>query len=279
MVDHEKTNARASRELAYSYYTLGEILMADGNNPGALENFRKALTMMKPMANQDPENVMLSSDVAFNTVNVGRGLVAMGRVEQGLPLLREGIRLYDQLAKMDHPDAPIGQSFGYVWQAEALARSGNLREATESDRKAVSVLEAAAQRDSPPDQPMLCSLAASYLKLGTILRSVGNRQEAEVAFRKTLELMEPLKKEALKKEGPANPRVSYILADTYFGLGQLSEQAAMHAQSNHAEQVRQWQQAREWYPGATNLEGFLCGNPSRTVAALSSAEKSLKQIQ
>ena len=282
VVAQEKNNARAARELAWSDYSRGEILMQAGDYVDALENYRQALAMVKPMADHDPENVMLQVDTAGNTVNVGKALVTMGRVSEGLPMIEKGIRLLEAQLKADPSNAPAAASASYVWRGDALLKTGKVADAVASDRKAISILEAAGQ-DKPPDQSQLSQLAATYLKLGTALASAGSTQEAEWAYRKALELVV-----SSKAADAPGPRVSYILADAYFGLGELSTKGAERSRSNPGEQLRQWSQARDWYrksetawqrisnPAFVNPQGFPCGSPSRVAAAREAAEAALQ---
>jgi tetratricopeptide (TPR) repeat protein len=281
-VAQEKNNARAARELAWSHYSRGEILMQVGDYAGALQNYRQALAMVKPMAEHDPENVMLQVDLGGNTVNVGKALVTMGRVNEGLPRIEEGIRLLEPQLKADPSNAPAAASASYVWKADALLKTGRAADAVASNRKAISILETADQ-DGAPDQSQLSRMAATYVKLGTALATAGTTQEAESAYRKALELVAPA------KEGDApSPRVSYVLADAYFGLGELSRKAAERSRANPGEQLRLWSQARDWYykseaawqrisnPALVNPEGFQCGSPSRAAAAREAAEAALQ---
>jgi len=282
VVAQEKNNARAARELGWSMGSRGDIQMMDGDFAEALADYRRMLANVEPMAKQDPQNVMLQVDVGGATASIGKALVSAGKVSQGLPVLDRGIAILESQISTDPYNAPAGAAASYVWKGDALLKTGKVADAVASDRKAISILEAAAQ-GGPPDQPHPPQLAATYLKLGAALASAGRAQEAGAAYRKCLELVE-----SSKASDAPSPRDSYILADAYFGLGELSTRAAERSQSNSAEQLRQRSQARDWYrksedawrhilnPAFVNPEGFQCGSPSRATAAREAAEKALQ---
>ena len=278
----EKDNARAARELAAAHYSRANILMAEKDFAGALENYRKALSIVKPLKERDPENVMLRVDFGGGTFNVGKALVAMGRVNEGLPLIEEGIRELEREFNTDAADAPPTAAAAYVWKGEALMKTGKFSDAVASDRKGISILEGAS-RSAGPLSPVARDVAAPYVKLGDVLASAGKAQEAEEAYRKALAIAEPL------SGSSPHPRVAYVLADAYFGLGELARKAAQQSRANPDERLRQWRQARDWYqkseaawrhvenPGFVNGDGFECGSPARVRAAHAAADAALRQ--
>jgi len=60
-------------------------------------------------------------------------------------------------------------------------------------------------------------IAAPYVKLGDALARNGTREEAEQAYRRAIEILAPLRNGSTPTFGAA-----YLLADAYFGLGNLS---------------------------------------------------------
>jgi serine/threonine protein kinase/tetratricopeptide (TPR) repeat protein len=284
VVAKEKNNARASRGLSASLYNRGEILMANEDYNEALENYQKALVLVKPLALQDPQNTMLSIDLAGNTINVGKALFAMGRTRQGLPMIEQGIRVLDQQAKTNPSDAAEPTAASYVWQGDAWMELGRVQDAIASYRKAISLWES--QLAEAPESPSQCRLANTYTKLGNALTKTDNSKEASAAYEKALGIVEPM-----KLHDAPTLRAAYVLADTYFGLGNLAKKAAENPHSDRTERIGQWQQARSWYlkshqawqqiprPGFLNPEGFRCGNRNLANSALAEVEASLNRIQ
>jgi serine/threonine protein kinase len=273
VVAQDKNNARGTRELAISIWKQGEIRMMDGDFDGALADYRRARMAVDNLEKQDPQNVMLQVDVGGATVSVGKALVELGHVNQGLPMIDEGIHLLEQEFNRDPSNAPAAAASAYVWKGEALSKSGKLENAIATYRKAISILETT--RGVPPDRAAQCQLAATYERLGSALARNGSSQEADAAFRKALQIAEPL-----RTSKTPNLRTSYVLADAYFGLGNLAEKYARRLDLTPMAKRTYWGEVRDWYsksqdawreisnPGALNPEGFPCGNP-KTVARAS----------
>jgi serine/threonine protein kinase len=283
VVAQDRNNARGTRELAVSTWKRGEIQMMDGEFGGALANYRRALAVEERMEKLDPQNAMLRSDVAGSTVSVGKALVELGHLDQGLPMIDQGNRLLEQELNQDPNSDPAAGVMSYVWKGEAFSKSGRLGDAIASYRKAVSMLETL--RGNPPDSTAQCQLAAAYTRLGAALARRGSNQEADAAYRKAVQIVEPLR----TSKAPSL-RTSYALADAYFGLGELAESAAQRSGLTPALQREHWSEARDWYgksqaawrdipnPGVVNLEGFPCGSPRAVAQAKARCDAALARL-
>ncbi len=118
-----------------------------------------------------------------------------------------------------------------------------------------------------------CDIAASYAKVGAAFARVGNRSEASAAYRKAIQIAEPL-----VSSKPTNVLGLYATADAYFGMGELARSAAQQSTStSQGERQQHWREACDWYrksvdvwrqipnPGRTTPSGFTTGDP-KTVA-------------
>jgi hypothetical protein len=63
VTQHDKTEARAKRELAVTWDKRGDIELMNGDDAGALREYRHSLSVTEPMAKADPQNSMLRLDV------------------------------------------------------------------------------------------------------------------------------------------------------------------------------------------------------------------------
>ena len=274
VVEQEKNNTRALRELAVSISKRGEIQMMEGDYSAALASYQRTLAIMEQLQKKDPENVLFRSDVAAGNVFVGKALVSLGQVNRGLALIDRGIPLLESQFAKD-PNSMSVAAASYVWRSEALAMTANWSDAIANCRKAISILESPASRASDPTEKS--QLAAIYVKLGNAFAHTGIFSEADAAYGKALTIIEPL-----RKTSAPNLRVSYVLADAYFGLGEDARKDAGHAGTTAANSRQQLTAARDWYsksqavwreipnPGTVNLQGFLCGNPKIVADSLRS---------
>jgi tetratricopeptide (TPR) repeat protein len=181
----------------------------------------------------------LHIDVGGAYVSVGKALVSTGNLNQGLRMIDQGIVILEPQLKADPYDAPTSAASSYMWKGDALLRFGKVQDAISSYRKAAAILEA--PQSVPPDKPEQAQLADSYTKLGAALAKASSDHEADAAYRKALQTAEPLN---TGKE--PNLRVAYVLADTYFALGELARKTAQQATPNPAARPS-WSEARDWY--------------------------------
>jgi serine/threonine protein kinase len=266
VVTQETNNARARREFAMSIWRHGEIQMLDGDYAGALASYRKAMTIVQPMEQQDPENVMLHTDVGGSTVSIGKALVSSGRVKEGLILIEQGIRLLEQQLQTDPANAPGAVASSYMWKGDALMRLRNFPDAISSYGKAAAILET--PQSIPSDKPHKAQLAYAYTKLGAALARTGRGREAETAYRKALQIAEPL-----NTGQEPDPRLAVILADTYFGLGNLVRKSGelatektvpreswADACDSYGKSLSEWRKVPN--PGAQSPFGFYLSNPT-----------------
>ena len=88
------------RDVSVSYDRVGDVLVAQGDLPGALKSFRDGLTIAEQLSRADPGNAGWRRDVSVSYNKVGGVLVAQG----DLPGRRSnrfatGWRLPEQLSR------------------------------------------------------------------------------------------------------------------------------------------------------------------------------------
>jgi tetratricopeptide (TPR) repeat protein len=279
--DH--SDARLTRELAITKVKRGDILMMDGLPTSALASFRQTLAILEPMAKADPRNALLRQDLAGAWFNIGRALVSAGKHTDGLTMLDQAIRTYEQSGKQDQSlrDIPYALGVGYIWQAEALLRVRETRAALESCQKAVANFSRLADLSTNAR----IALAVGHTKAAAALGTLGKGTEASAAYHKALDILEPL-----RVASSASPLVGYAVADVYFGMGELSKALAEHSAAASSEQRLRWSEARDWYrkstdawrsihnPGAVGPTELPCGNPVAVSRALALCDTALQKF-
>ena len=157
----------------------------------------------------------------------------------------------------------------HIWRGDALAKTGNFREALDCYRKGMTCF-AALEKESPPD---LLPSAVGHARIAAVFALMGKRQEASAAYRKALAMLE-----TLTANKDVETSVWYTLADVYFGMGEVSERQAA------------WSEARDWYqksgaawrrisnPGAMSPAGFACGNPQAVARAIGLCDSALTKL-
>jgi eukaryotic-like serine/threonine-protein kinase len=269
----DQKDARNRRRLAVALFFRGHIHMMNGDIQDALASFRRSLAMLQELEQADPHNVLYHLDVAGATASVGRALARVGKDAEGLAMLKSAIGVLEENYARDHSytDIPYWLGQDHIWRGEILARTGHARGALDEYRKGASSLERPMSGTVSPNTR--CDIAASYTKVGAGYAAVGNDTEASKAYRKALEITEPL-----VSSKPTNVLGLYAAADAYFGMGELAKSAAQQSTlASRGERQHHLRQACDWYrksvdawrqipnPGRTTPSGFATVDPT-TVA-------------
>ena len=277
------TDARSKRELAITISKRGDILLMDAKPASALESFRQSLAILEPMAKADPQNALLRQDVAGEWSNIGRALVIEGKYADSLAMLDRAVHALEQSARQDPSlkEIPLALGTNYIWRGEALLGLGRAGEALESfEHSSLRFTQIANGSNGGA-----ISLAVSHTKSAAALMTLGQTQDASVAYRKALAILEPL-----NTAQRANLPASYALADAYFGLGDLSKKSAELSEATSGQQLRHWKAARDWYqrsagasgkipnPGAVSPQGFTYHGPAEAARAIGLCDSALRKL-
>jgi serine/threonine protein kinase len=274
----DQNDARSRRELAVATVIRGGLLLMNGDATGALAANQHALAIIDPMAKADPQNATLQLDSAGAQLGIGTDLVEVGRDAEGDAVLRRAIQIYDAVLARNRADQQVPQYRGYaeIWLGETLVGIGRTEAAVESYHNGIRDLESlvAATPDAQSD------VATGYVGLGKALAKLGRAQDAEAAYRKALEIAQPLATAA-----QPNMRAWYAIADASFGLGELSRTAVARLPVTLSRQ--QWREARDWYsksveawgkipnPGAVTPSLLPCGHPALAMNAVADCQRVL----
>ena len=91
----DESNALLRRELAIVLSEQGFILLMDGKPAPALRSYRESLAIVQTLAAADPQNALLRGDIGDDSAEVGRSLLMVGRVRDGVSMfekVRESVR-------------------------------------------------------------------------------------------------------------------------------------------------------------------------------------------
>ena len=108
----DTNNARARREVGFAYYQLGQMQMAGGNYPAALQSRRKAFAIRREFAAQDPKNAQARFDVAVAHGDLSETLTATGFIEEALDHARQALSLLGELSAADPTNAVYQRNLG-----------------------------------------------------------------------------------------------------------------------------------------------------------------------
>jgi serine/threonine protein kinase/tetratricopeptide (TPR) repeat protein len=280
----DQTDARSRRELAVATVFQANALRMNGDTAGALAAHEHALTIIEPMAGEDPQNVTLQLDRAGTYSSIGTDLMMIGRYVEAQARLRRAIQVFEEVLARNHSDqaAPHYIGTSEICLGEALAKTGKTQEALETYQKGITRLDSLGHDD--PD--IQSEAATGYVRMGRVLAKLGRTQEAADHYRKALVIAEPL-----AGAKPPNTRALYAIADAYFGMGELSTMAAANLSATSVGQRQRWTEAHDWCsksvaarsqipnPGAVTPSGLPCGNPAEVTRAIARCNAALATLR
>jgi serine/threonine protein kinase/tetratricopeptide (TPR) repeat protein len=224
--------------IATTHSQLGSALLVSGNPRKAIAEFNAELAIFKYLSEADPGNAAGRQELSSAYLDLGSAWINSGRTRTGLEILRNGIKIAEQLSVKDLDIAGLLAS-GYVNQGEALEKMRNEPAALRAYTKAEKLLESPVLFKSSKFVGAL--QAAADGKIAGALAKLGRLAEADEKYRSALRLVEPAATAI-----PPNLRAQYVLADLYSGLGDLSSKRAARRDQG-AESLNAWKEARGWY--------------------------------
>jgi eukaryotic-like serine/threonine-protein kinase len=210
------------RELAEAYLKLGDIQgnfynQNVGDMAGALESYRKAITILEGLLQADPSNKQIRRDLSIGYGRAGDMLMYTGNATAALQNYNKAIPPLEELAAdPTNTKARRDLAIGYYRMGHIIVYNGDNIGAKESFKKAVALLEILSEAD-PADIEIRENLALAYYRLGDMLSSLGNPDETVELVRKTLAIGQEL-----SAKDPNNAQASRILLTGYIKLAELT---------------------------------------------------------
>jgi tetratricopeptide (TPR) repeat protein len=188
LVDEDRTNADYRRLLAVAYQNEGDYRANQGDVRGALESFGKKLPLDEAALAADPANTQALVDHAYSSERLGALLTELGDHSRALVHLGHNLAAQKKLAAKDPESlsARYRLVLAHVQVGQAQAKLGDRTAAFAACRKAVALLEAAA--DDPAHAYTRGLRAQAYLYLGDTFAAVagplvGSSEEASEHWR------------------------------------------------------------------------------------------------
>jgi hypothetical protein len=97
---------------------MGEVLVAQGDGPGALAAYQAGLTIAEDLAKRDPANTEWQRDLSISNNKIGDVLVAQGDGAGALAAYQAGLTIAEDLAKHDPANTQ--------WQVDVAVSCGKL---------------------------------------------------------------------------------------------------------------------------------------------------------
>ncbi len=208
-------DAALQGELAAAYDRVGDVLGYDGaanqgDFPGAIQNYNKALAIRESAAAINPNDVEIQSNLINNYFRLSFALQSTGDYEQALTDLHKALPVAEKLASGNNDPKFHDWLAGIHWQSgNVLARRADYAAALQEYRTGASIREVFAL--APNASVLLRThLAADYNGTGHMLWQTGQIDQALEISKASARILEEL-----SGSNPNNATLREYLGETY----------------------------------------------------------------
>jgi hypothetical protein len=101
LAQRDPANTQWQRDLSLSQDRIGDVLVAQGDGPGALAAYQAGLVIAEDLAQRDPANTQWQRDLSLSQDRIGDVLVRQGDGPGALAAYQAGLAIREGLAQRD----------------------------------------------------------------------------------------------------------------------------------------------------------------------------------
>jgi tetratricopeptide (TPR) repeat protein len=211
---------------------LGEVRMAQGKLPEALQAFEQSLLIAHTASQKEPNNLEVRFTLGQSQFWVGEAHRRMGNSTGALAKMRDYLATSEALARAapTNSDYQIEQAYGHSNVGSLLEADGDLTGALKQYERC-AVVERARLRTDPQNRDWQADLAQTINNIAAVLQKLGQLREARLRFEEEQAIYASLVRADPKHTGWK----SYLATNrTYLGLlltdlGELEEASQQFA--------------------------------------------------
>lgn len=235
----DPANAAYERELMLAYSHVGDTLGSPtlpslGDTAGAVEAYRRILSVARRLYEADPADQRAVRDYAIALARVG-GALPEDQLAERPALLRKSVQLLEEVARVNPPNLTnrADLAHGYNLLGEALEASGDQAGAVRSYREAFTLSQSMVHAGH---SSALVALVAACRKLGEEAARRGDRVTSLSYARRAVEVSDPAG--AAAQDRPAalqrflTPRGPAAIGLAYAGLARAANTDAGQARDD-----------------------------------------------
>ena len=185
-VDELTRNAKALNQL-------GDVRLAQGRTPEALQMFRQAEALTSMAVRREPKNPQALMVHGATEFWIGNALWTQGRNDEALSHMQSYMEVGEALARIDpkNREYVLERAYGHSGVAGILESKGLYREALGHHRVSLEVKQDLARRD-PDDANAQAEVARAFNKVGVVLYSLGDLRAALEHSRREVDIYRQL---------------------------------------------------------------------------------------
>ena len=220
----------------------GDVLLAQGDSPGALAAYQAALTIAEGLAKRNPANTQWQRDLSVSHDRIGDVLVSQGDGAGALAVYQAGLTIREVLAKRDPANTEWQRdlSISYEKIGDVLLKEGNNAGALDAYQGGLRIAEGLAILD-PANTQWQSDISMCQEKIGDVMLSQGDdlgalaAHQAGLAIREDLVAHDPVNMDWQRDLFVSHERIGVVLAALGDGPGaQAAHQTSLSIQEGLA---------------------------------------------
>ena len=182
-------------EIFWAGLTIGDIRVAQGHLPEALQAYRDNLAISERLTQAEPGHLGWQRNLTMSYDRIGNVQLAQGDLTKALQAYRDSLAIRERLAKSDPGNAgwqrDLFVSFSKIGDVQQA--QGDLTKALQAYRDGLVIMERLAKAE-PGNAGWQRDLAVSYDRIGDVQQAQGDLTQALQAYHDGLAIMERLAK-------------------------------------------------------------------------------------
>ena len=216
-VSQQAKVAQDQRLEAWGLNGRADVLVAQGDGPGALAAYQAGLAIREGLAKRDPANTQWQRDLSVSQERIGNVLIAQGDGPGALAAYQAGLAIREGLAKRDPANTEWQRDLSVSNNkiGDVLVAQGDGPGALAAYKAGLAIAEDLAKRD-PANTQWQRDLSVSQERIGNVLVAQCDGPGALAAYQAGLAI-----REGLAKRDPANTGWQVDVAVSCAKLGSL----------------------------------------------------------
>jgi len=178
-----ETDPSVKRDFAVSHIKLGNIRMAQGDLPAALENYRTARSMLMDLTAAEPGRLPWFGDFAMADDKIGNVLVTQGDLAGASQVYQESLSIKKQLAANEPERAELQRDLTITYdEIGNLAHSAGQFDNAEAAYEESLKIRLALAGKKPQDAERQRDVSVSHETIGDLKRERGDAAGALAAY-------------------------------------------------------------------------------------------------
>jgi tetratricopeptide (TPR) repeat protein len=189
----------------------GDVLLAQGDSPGALAAYQASLAIAEGFAKRDPANTLWQRDLSEGHNMIGNVLVVQGDSQGALAAYQASLVIAEGLAKRDPANTEWQRDLSVIQEriGDVLWEQGDFAGALAAYQASLAIAEGFAKRD-PANTEWQRDLSVSQSRIGEVLFAKGDITGALNAYQASLVIAQGLaKRDSANTEWQRDLSISY----------------------------------------------------------------------